>query len=335
MQSKSSKKKKVNVTKEQTKELCVHFNTKEHRITLEEFTQTVNSYETIANNLAENLFNVKSGIKIYILPPKSGTFELNMLLWLGATAAAGIVGNIASDAIKGFIKGATKKLNLKNFPEGLEIEQGAEILGETVTGFMLETAEEINSLEKLLPAKINIDTAIKAKADFYARCSKSKEINGIGFSPKKEFPIKRCDFTERATPPKIKHLPEKQELKELIIVKSVNTDESLQWDFKDENTKESFSAKIEDEKFNSLLLSGKSPLKQKATPDIILALVEFKKKLENGKEKKDEYIVKEVYKFNSKKLKIRPKGLRLNKPKKDNNGQLNLFDNKESKTSKK
>ena len=44
---------------EQTKELCVHFNTKEHRLSLENFILTVSSYETIAKNIAENIFDKK------------------------------------------------------------------------------------------------------------------------------------------------------------------------------------------------------------------------------------------------------------------------------------
>lgn len=113
----------------------------------------------------------------------------------------------------------------------------------------------------------------------------------------------------------------------MIIVKSVNTDEDLQWDFKDLNTKESFSANIEDEEFNAKLLNGQCPLKQKATPDIILALVEFRKKLENGKERKEAYIVKEIYKFNNKKLKTLPDNFKLNRVKRvSDNGQTKLFD---------
>lgn len=68
-------------------------------------------------------------------------------------------------------------------------------------------------------------------------------------------------------------------------------------------------------------------LKQKATSDIILALVEFRKKLENGKERKEAYIIKEIYKFNNKKLKTLPNNFKLNRVKRvSDNGQTKLFD---------
>lgn len=66
----------------QTQELCIHFDTNEHRISLDDFVTTVSSYEIIANNIAESVFDIKKGVKIYILPPKAGSFELSMLLYL-------------------------------------------------------------------------------------------------------------------------------------------------------------------------------------------------------------------------------------------------------------
>lgn len=321
------------VSKEKIKEIFVHFKTDEHYITLNEFVKTVSSYETIADNFMENIFNVKNGVKIYILPPKPGTFLITIGVAVKAIAGSAILGAVVSEEFKGFIRGLTKKIPViaKKFPDGYEMGKGGEILGEMLTGFVQSTSEEVQELERKLPKKINIDAATKAKAEFYSMCSKSKEIKGIGFDTRDEFPIKRCDFVTRAVPPAIKPLPEKQELKELIIVKSVNTDEKLQWDFKDLNTKESFSANIEDDDFNEKLLNGLCPLKKSSTNDVILALVEFRKKLENGKERKDSYTVKEVYKFNKKKLKDQPEGMKVNRPKtaKVDNGQLNFFGNQQ------
>ena len=98
---------------------------------------------------------------------------------------------------------------------------------------MGKTSEEIDLIEKMLPKNTNIDAAIKAKSDFYSMCSRNKNINGIGFDKTNKDALKRRDFISRSLPPKIKPLPDKEEYKELIIVKSVNTDEDLQWDFKD------------------------------------------------------------------------------------------------------
>lgn len=329
---KKSTKVKIEKLNTQFKELCIHFDTQEHQISIEQFEQTILAYKTITSDIAANVFDVKCGLKIYILPPKNGGFEIFFKIIAEHPALSAIAGAIGYDALKGFVKGITKNIN-NRMVDGFTPELGAEILGETVQGFISETSLEINELETKLISetnkRYNFDVSKKAKADFFNSCSKNNDIKGIGFTEKHEFPIKRCDFTERSIPPRTKPLPEKQELKELIIVKSVNTEEKLQWDFKDLNTKESFSANIEDEDFNAKLLSGQCPLKKKSTPDIIIALVEFRKKLENGKERKDSYIVREVYKFNNKKLKERPKNLRLNRPKKqkDNSEQLNLFKN--------
>lgn len=321
--SKESKKKKTNISieKNQANEnynietLYVHFDTKEHFITLEDFISTVSSIDIIAQNFSENLLLSKGKIKVYIYPPERGSFLLEIGLFVGSIIASAVI----SEEVKGFIKGISD----------YKLGNGGENMGKLITGFLSKTSDEIKRIESILPPKYNIDEALKAKADLYSVLSKNKEIKGIGFSNEGKFPIKRSDFINRMVTPTTKFLPVKEELRELIIVKSVNTDENLQWDFKDVNTKESFSANIEDEDFNLKVLNGQCPLKKKATPDIILALVEFRKKMENGKERKDAYIVKEVYKFNNKRLKTRPKDLRLNKPKKPNNGQLSLFANKE------
>ncbi|GEM_PF-3388413 len=331
------RKNKEKIYAPQTKELCIHFDTDEHQITLDLFEQTLNSYKIISNDIAENIFDIKSGFKIYVLPPKNGGFKILLKIIMENPAILGMASALTYDVIVGLVKGLTKNLNNDKFKDGFTPELGAEVLGETIQGFVSKTASEVETLDAKIKSEykskknINIDIAKKEKADFYGSCIKNKNIKGIGFSNEHIFPLKRCDFVARAIPPTIKPLPERIELKELIIVKSVNTDEKLQWDFKDANTNESFSASIEDNDFNTMILNGQCPLKRKATPDKILALVKFYKKLENGKEKKDAYIVSEVYKFNRKKLKERPKGLRINKPKREktNPDQLHLFNTKE------
>lgn len=331
---KTRNKNKIKQQSEQTKELNVHFNTKEHRISLDEFVQTVSSYEIIANNIADNIFNTKKGIKIYILPPQEGTFDLSMLLWVSAAAATGIIGAASYDTVKGFIKGVTKRLELKNFPDGFDLENSAELLGNVLTGFMLETSEEVQRLEKLIPKGKNIDEAIKAKSDFYNMCTKSKEINGLGFTHDDNFVLDRSDFITRGVPPSIKPLPVKVELKELIIVKPVNVEEDLQWDLKDKNTKESLTARMADENFKEMLFNGKCPQRKNASPDIIIATVEYYKNLKNGKESKSEYIITDVYKFNRKTLKKLPENMKLNRKKNvapkniDGAEQLSLFKKK-------
>ena len=317
----------------QSKELCVHFDTEEHQIPLEQFEQTLISYKNIAKDFAENIFDIKSGLKIYVLPPKNGGFEVFLKIFMENPAISALSVALTYDIVKGLVKGLTKNENSEKFKDGFTPELGAEVFGETIKGFMSETASEIEILEAKIneeykPTKpINLDISKKQKADFYESCIREKGIKGIGFSQEHNFPLKRCDFVGRATPPKIKSLPNKTELKELIIVKSVNTDEKLQWEFKDANTNEAFSASIEDTEFNAMILNGQCPLKKKAAPDKIIALVEFHKKLENGKERKDAFFVKDVYQFNRRKIKDRPKGLRINKPKieKPKYVQLDIF----------
>lgn len=319
---------KINDTDNQEFEtIFVHFDTDNHYITLNEFMQTLNTYETITKNFTSDLMGIKSGVKIYVLPPKNGGFVISIGLWVASTAAAAIVGTTFSEEFKGLVKGLTK--NSKKFPNGYEMGTGGEILGEMITGFVEQTSEEIDRLDKLIPNKKNIDISKKAKADFYAMCSKDSKIKGIGFSEKHEFILKRQDFVERATQPQVKPLPIKEELKELIVAKPVNIDEDLQWDFKDKNTKESLTAKMQDETFKAMHLMGKYPQKKASNPDIITARVEYHDNLKNGKESKDEYIITDVYMFNSIKLKTIPAHLKLNRKKKIDNGQLNLFENKE------
>lgn len=326
---KKTKKKKEKVEyQEQTQELCIHFDTEEHRIGLDEFVLTVSSYQTIANNIAESVFDIKKGVKIYILPPKAGSFDLSMLLWVSGIAVSGIVGGIASDSVKGFVKGVTKRLAPNKYPDGFDVEKSTEIMADTITGFMLETAQEVDKLDSLIPNGKNIDASKKAKANIYNMCSRNKDIKGIGFTHEHKFELKRADFVARGIPPAVKPLPVKEELKELIIVKPVNVEEDLQWDLKDKNTKEPLTAKMLDEDFKAMLFEGKCPQRRHTTPDVITAMVEFHDNLKDGKESKSEYLITNVYKFNKKKLKEIPEGYKLNRRKKvseNNNGQLNLF----------
>ena len=325
---KLKKKKEQQQYQEQTQELCIHFDTKEHRIGLDEFVLTVSSYETIANNIAESIFDVKKGVKIYILPSKAGSFDLSMLLWLSGAAVAGVIGGIASDSVKGFVKGVTKRLAPDKYPNGFDFGKSAELFADTMTGFMLETAHEVDRLDNLIPNGKNIDASKKAKSNIYNMCSRNKDILGVSFTHEHKFELKRADFVERGIPPAIKPLPVKVELKELIIVKPVNVEEDLQWDLKDKNTKEPLTAKMLDEDFKAMLFEGKCPQRKHTTPDVITAMVEFHDNLKDGKESKSEYLITEVYKFNRKKLKPIPDGYKLNRRKKiddSNNGQLNLF----------
>lgn len=321
---------KTNITKKESNNfeletIFVHFDTENHYITLNEFVQTLNTYETITKNFTSDLMDIKSGVKVYVLPPKNGGFVISIGLWVTSIAATAIIGTTFSEEFKGFVKGLTK--NSKKFPNGYEMGTGGEILGEMITGFFKQTSEEINRLDKLIPNNKNIDISKKAKADFYAMCSKDSKIKGIGFSEKHDFILRRQDFVERATQPQVRPLPIKEELKELIIVKPVNIDEDLQWDFKDKETNESLTAKMQDETFRSMHLMGKYPQKKGSKPDIIRARVEYHDNLKNGKESKDEYIITDVYMFNSIKLKNQPSRLKLNRKKKIDNGQLKLFKN--------
>ena len=303
--------------------LCVHFDTENHYITLDEFVQTLNTYEKIAKNFTEDLLEVKNGVKVYVLPPKNGGFVITIALWLTGTVAATILSAILTPEIQGLVKGLTK--NSKKFPNGYELGTGGEILGEMITGFIEQTSDEIKDLEKYIPEKKNIDIAIKAKADFYNMCSRDKKIRGLGFSEEHNFPLKRSDFISRAVAPTVKPLPVKEELRELIVVKPVNVDEDLQWDLKDKNTKESLTVKMQDEDFKAMLLNGQCPQRQYATPDIITARVEFHDNLKNGKESKSEHIITDVYLFNNKPLKPIPKNLKkLNKKYVISNGQLSF-----------
>lgn len=77
--------------------------------------------ETVANNIAESVFDIKKGVKIYIIPPKAGSFYLSMLLWVSGIA----VGGIASDSVKGFdlLKVLQKDLHQINTQTALILEK--------------------------------------------------------------------------------------------------------------------------------------------------------------------------------------------------------------------
>lgn len=302
--------------------LYIHFDVKEHCISVSDFIETIKSTEIIVNDLALKITGQDKCTKVYVFPPENGS----LLVVLGIAAKKIALGTGIGVGIKYISKEVeTFVEELTGYKNGDFGKNSAKILKECTKNFMEKSKNEI---EQINQGVLELDTALKAKTDFYQMCSNNKDIKGIGFTSEPEYPIKRSNFYSRITPSISRPLPIKEELKELIIVKPVNTDEDLQWDFKDKNTKESLIAKMEDESFKRKLLNGECPQKKHKTPDVIIAKVEYHKKMEDGKERKNAYIITDVYKFNRKKLKDIPNNLKLNKIKEQDNGQLSLLANK-------
>lgn len=307
------------LNEDNVEKLYIHFDVKEHCISVSDFIETIRLNELVAKDLALKLTGQDKCIEVYVFPPENGSL-LVVLGIIAKTVAGGVGIGVGANFISGELEGFAKELG--GFEKGDLGKNCAKVLRNCVKNFMEKSKEEIEQINKGI---IDLDIASKAKTEFYQMCSKNKEIKGVGFTKEEVYPIKRNNFASRMAPTVLRQLPIKEELKELVIVKPVNTDEDLQWDFKDKNTKEHLIAKMSDEEFKRKLLNGECPQKKYKNPDVIIAKVEYHKKMEDGKERKDAYMITDVYQFNNELLKEIPEGLKLNRPKKQATAQLSLL----------
>jgi hypothetical protein len=190
---------------EQAGVLVLHFDTREHTISLETFVDTADSVRYMATVLARQLYGPSVDVQIYVLPPEEGSFlsSLKTVVVGGGivvggliAAAAGIVTVLQSDYVSSYVEARIgKSMSELGAEHGsadrakAEASEAEELLTAVVESLLAGSPENIEEVCKFLPAEV-----IEARSDFYLACHADREVKGIGFGNEDDFPIRRPSF---------------------------------------------------------------------------------------------------------------------------------------------
>ena len=271
-------------------EFHIHYDVEDHFISMSDFLTASKCVEKVIYDLNAQLLGGNLRYKLVILPPDDGTF----LKTIGIVAfAVTIANNVVSPIAQDYALGAFEEL-AQNSPSHYG-QQHMKALKDLTTGFF---SKEVEELEAIIPHKLNLDRAFKAKSDFYISCQNSELINGIGFDTTKVFPIRHSDFKQHISKDRTRAVESDFYIYEAVLVSPVTIDKDIKWTLQDRVTKTKISAYMHDNAFKQGLLNGKYPVKQTKNNDILQILVEYKKQEKNGEIEIKEISIETVYRFN-------------------------------------
>ncbi|MBL4589285.1 MAG: hypothetical protein JKY11_04300 [Alphaproteobacteria bacterium] len=286
------------------KKLHIHYDVKDHFISMDNFSTASNAIQKIIDDLSKQVFGGRLRYQLVIIPPEEGTF-------LKTVGICTFIANVTlvpltSDYITGVFE------ELTSHSPQYYASNHVRAIRDLTKGFL---SKETEDLEKCIPRELNLDRAFKAKSDFYTSCQTNKKIRGLGFDDSKDFPIKSDHFKNYISKDKTRPLESDFVIYDAILTSPVTEDKNFQWDFEDTVTGQKISAYMHDESFKQDVLNGKYPIKQSESSDTLKILVEYQKQERNGEVIKRETCIKTVYRFNDVEitpiLKDLPKGTKF------------------------
>lgn len=314
--------------------LEVHFGVPQHYLSVREFFELSLDIERVVIDINRLVFFDNTKVKVVIFAPEEGSVKNRFglsVVFAGSLMLSDIIGDLGI----GFVRGLTgHEPNYYSEIVGSESKKRAIALADMTKGFLSKNPEDLSFVKP-----DEIPRAYLAKNNFYKRCIANRDMAGIGFDCNDEFPIKREEFRL-----KIANLTKKDlgidpeyKLHHLKIVSSVNTPSSrAQWQFQDMEETKTFGAYMKDKHFRRQFLLGKHPLKMQEEDDVIIAMVEYVKDIEEGEIKVVERNVIKVYRFNDKLFEQIPEDplvVPILKIKSEvSSKQLNLLDSVQKKT---
>lgn len=271
--------------------LFLHFDVQDNFLNLDTFIATADSARRVIISLNETFFDGALEYEIIVLPPEAASFLSRLALWVGGGATA-VVGFLNTEIGGAFVEGLTDRPPsdwatelgqearelIENALEHIEDENAgtdlsapaeadepdtsadraacnasARIVVAMTRGVLEKPSHELNRIDLTVGKLAN---ALEARADFYSACLEDRNVKGIGFSLKDDFPIPRNSFPERAQKPARKDEEETPPpwvvSVENINVTSPNWDQedqsSRQWKGKDQNRRDCYFV-IEDAEF--------------------------------------------------------------------------------------
>lgn len=292
-----------------------YFDTVESKLSVPSFNQLVSSLNVVTSNVSKAFLGEQSKCSIYILPSEEGSFKSKFCIFITGAIATTVLGNLGDGILEGFTGHDSKYYGKKT----------AELVRDVTIGIFSTTKDELNNI---LPDEINLDEAIEAKSKFYMTIINDNNVKSLGFSDTDKYKIKKSEMGYYISPDRIREVDNDIQYSKLKIIKPVLIKSHQAWTLRDENKTKNDEYKVLDDDFTEKVWDGKNPLKVTAETDTILARVEFVKEMRNGKVITKETNITDVYQFNGKQLKELPDDFELNivKVPKQNNNQLNLFD---------
>lgn len=301
--------------------LNIYLGQDEHYITLEEMNKIVYCVNAIGNSLAEKIFMPQSQKAILIYPCENGSFKIKIgVVVFGAWALMSWFGD--TDSGKAFIKGLT------GHETPYYWEKGGELLRDVIKGVLesdiskLEYINNVNTGNRYI-----LDKCIKEKSEFYEIINKSETIKSISFNANNKDPIKKNLFyTHIKKGDIIRTLEPNYQIRDFVIVKSINTEKQSKWTFKEIDNNKSTNAEIRDKNFITQFLNGKHPLKEGNQDDVIKALLCIETVMKNGSKESEQYFIEEIFNFNENRIKDIPQEFEKYLQKKYDYKNPSLFD---------
>ncbi len=318
----------------------MHFDTGDiHYLPVDDFISFSNDMKNIVCDFNKIIFDNSLNIKVIILPPEDGTFlnKMGIIIVGGTIFVAQTASFTDTDYGKGLVMGLTG-----NNPVYYGEKHG-ELIKDVSIGFLEKTTEELKNIIKKDDEK-KLSKSYFQKSNFYQKCIDNVDIKGVEFADVfSDFKITRDGFLSRIKTEDDDTWSE-YKLHELIVVAPVNIkNKTQQWKMKDKENGEPINFFMEDRKFLLDYLTGDYPLKETEKDDVMVVMVKYDKKMENGLEKVIKKEAIKVYKINNEELSPVPKDttiegivisvdkIRNNIPENQEN-LLNLIDDEVNKT---
>lgn len=325
-------------------ELCVHFDTNEHRIPLDVFLATGSSIHKISKDFNKKIFDNHLSPEIYVIPPKNGGFiEFFNFIVINHPVEVCISSWFCNLLVKRYTdKKLTEWIDIGTNLTLDELEKEIKHLQKCKDNFILNTKIALKLYINLLQRFIlsNSDklkefditpqefrNSFEAKNNFYESCLQPNTgIKGIGFNRKHVFPIKRNDFSSYIIKLPVTEDDVYYKLQKVIITNPTIVDDNTPWTGRIASTNKKITFYMEDENFKDKLIKGLSPLKESNLDDEMLVYLEYRTIYGKNLRQKQIISAKIVYKFNDKFLLPIPENIQIDIPQQNANPQqLNLI----------
>lgn len=272
----------------------IYLGQQEHFISIEEMEKILKVINEINNSYSQKIFGKQNISNFNIYPCEEGSFKIKIgiigiIIW-------GSVEYFNNDLVKSFVEGLTG-----NKPEYYAKRSG-EIVRDLIKGILEKPIDELEILNNQIERQNGgyiLDKSIKEKSDLFLLMQKSKTIKSVSFDENNKNPIPKTDFYKHIKAGDVIRAESPiYEIRDLIIFKSINTEDRGKWFFKISDSKKQLQAEIIDSRFLSDFLNGKYPLREGDQDDVIKVLLKTETIIKNGSKEKEEYCIEKIYRFN-------------------------------------
>lgn len=282
--------------------LPVHLDVQNHMILGSSFVAAVKATEQVSKAIIDVHLNGDALLQVYLLPAEQGSFLGKLALVI--TIGEGAINIHGHEDFAKLVQGYTGR----PYDSGRTMQNIGELLKDATGGF-LQIENEV--WKKIVKDNPKFDKAFKAKSEFIESCSRNSDVNGIGFSQRPTFPIRRADFAKHISKPIIRYKPtEVFHVYGHVLSPVLLANENKPWALKATHINmtqlkkpKTLSATMADKDFLIDFFAGHHPVKVSSSPDLMEAEIQVSQITEDGEIKKRP--VKEIRKvisFNGERL---------------------------------